>query len=239
MRRIVLNEDLPSLRGLHPECHAQGLIPYCKENPRLRVERRVSIWNVVVNGSVYTSNPPSHIFGRVVALWIVEAHDLAALGMPAGSFSLLLDGDPIPEHSTHLFQTVLHRDVAWQLVIAAWQKLKPQALPIEWNMSFDDLPEIMRDIALGKSNIRCNFDPGWPVDFRPIFDEHRGSTRLEFKKAHNFREPRRFDTVPPLPDFRTLHYEVILGSPCPPMTQREIEREQEELRVADRVIDDQ
>ncbi|KAH6669751.1 hypothetical protein F5X68DRAFT_216090 [Plectosphaerella plurivora] len=222
-RRIVLNEDLPSETS--PECHARGLIPFCAENPLLRVERRVSIWHCVLHGSVYDSQPPVDHFSAQVALWIIEAQDLASLGMPHGSFSLLLDGDPTPEHPAHLFQTILHRDIAWQQAIEAWQVLKPQRRPIEWHLAYDDLPAVMRDITSEKSIIRCNFDPGYPVDFQSIVDEHRESTRHEFKKAHRNRmsQCRLYETVPPLPDFRTLSNQVRRRGPCPPMTQDDIE----------------
>jgi hypothetical protein len=42
IRRIILHEDHITV-GL-AECHAQGLVPFCQENPHLRIERRLSLW---------------------------------------------------------------------------------------------------------------------------------------------------------------------------------------------------
>lgn len=41
IRKIVLHEDNRSIAW--PECHAQGLIPFCQHNPKLRIVRRVDL----------------------------------------------------------------------------------------------------------------------------------------------------------------------------------------------------
>jgi len=42
LRRIILDEDREAV--CFPESHGKGLIPFCIENTRLRVERRVNLW---------------------------------------------------------------------------------------------------------------------------------------------------------------------------------------------------
>ncbi|KAL0765218.1 hypothetical protein CaCOL14_012477 [Colletotrichum acutatum] len=42
LRKIVLVEDYRSVT--HPESHARGLIPFCRENPLLQFERCVNLW---------------------------------------------------------------------------------------------------------------------------------------------------------------------------------------------------
>ncbi|KAK2776381.1 hypothetical protein CKAH01_12435 [Colletotrichum kahawae] len=66
-----------------------------------------------------------------VASWVVEAMALLPAGMPAKSFSLLLDGDPAPTLCSEIFQCIVQRDVAWQL---AWDmSLKKKLLPeVSW-----------------------------------------------------------------------------------------------------------
>ncbi|KAB5569976.1 hypothetical protein GE09DRAFT_1217430 [Coniochaeta sp. 2T2.1] len=50
MRRLVLNEDRESVT--YPESHGKGLIPFCNENPLLRIERRLDfVRDVVVANS--------------------------------------------------------------------------------------------------------------------------------------------------------------------------------------------
>ncbi|KAK4209508.1 hypothetical protein QBC37DRAFT_391234 [Rhypophila decipiens] len=46
MRRLVLDENTESVT--YPERHGKGLVEFCHENPRLRVERRVSLWKTVL-----------------------------------------------------------------------------------------------------------------------------------------------------------------------------------------------
>jgi hypothetical protein len=50
VRNIVLNEDQVSVAW--PECHAQGFISLCQDNPALRVERRVNLWRNAFPGIV-------------------------------------------------------------------------------------------------------------------------------------------------------------------------------------------
>lgn len=106
IRRVVLNED--ELSVSNPQCHARGLIPFCQENPRLRIERRANLWKNVFlrplcqNNDSFVLEPvrytsKSEVIDQVsatitssVALWIVEALALIPSGMPADSFSLVL-----------------------------------------------------------------------------------------------------------------------------------------------------
>jgi hypothetical protein len=52
IRNILLHEDRESVA--FPESHVLGLIPFCKENPRLRVDRRVNLWRNVLPSGDYT-----------------------------------------------------------------------------------------------------------------------------------------------------------------------------------------
>ncbi|OBR10273.1 C6 transcription factor [Colletotrichum higginsianum IMI 349063] len=121
IRHIKLMEDRESVSN--PECHALGLIPFCRENPLLRVERHISLWrNVFLHHTAYktffdrlrfeASLEANEISGAV-ALWIMEALALGPAGMPSGSFTLVLDGDG-DTRCSEIFQTVVLRDAAWQ-----------------------------------------------------------------------------------------------------------------------------
>ncbi|CAI0652499.1 unnamed protein product [Colletotrichum noveboracense] len=144
LRKIILDEKNEAVSN--PECHARGLIPFCQEYPLLRIERRVSLWRNIFQEDVNYLDPErrcvlkdrptpaflnsDQITGNV-ASWIVEAMALLPAGMPAKSFSLLLDGDPAPALCSEIFQCIVQRDVAWQL---AWDmSLKKKLLPeITW-----------------------------------------------------------------------------------------------------------
>jgi len=57
-RKIVVHEDHFSVA--RPECHAQGLVPFCQENPALRIERRSNLWKTIFMPQLgVNSNPPS------------------------------------------------------------------------------------------------------------------------------------------------------------------------------------
>ncbi|KXH68887.1 hypothetical protein CSAL01_13316 [Colletotrichum salicis] len=123
MRDIVLTEDRESVSN--PECHAMGLIPYCQGNPGLRIERRVSLWQ---NAFFYNSGLGAWAIGErtkdyrdleaneisfAIARWVIETLPLISAGMPAKSFTLVLDGEGDPQ-CTQVFHNVVLRDAAWQ-----------------------------------------------------------------------------------------------------------------------------
>ncbi|KAI8203247.1 hypothetical protein K4K52_005646 [Colletotrichum sp. SAR 10_76] len=146
IRRIILLEDTSSV--CHPESHAGGLIPFCQDNPMLHVERRVALWtNVFTKDVVYDSwrelqwrnftgeavpgDLISHQITKNLAPWIMEASALRAAGMPDDSFSILLESGGAPELCTSIFESVVHRDVAWQ---EAWMKCAEEdgTLSLSW-----------------------------------------------------------------------------------------------------------
>ena len=143
IRNVVLHEDQHSVA--HPECHVLGLIPFCLQNPRLNIERRVNMWRNILVGRMGegvhafalniedlsardegdTSSWRTYnkfgvgVIGRKCCQWITEASALSSSGMPSGSFSLVLDGDPAPDQSSALFE-VVKDDAAWQVAQAQW-----------------------------------------------------------------------------------------------------------------------
>ncbi|KAF6804319.1 hypothetical protein CSOJ01_10288 [Colletotrichum sojae] len=186
IRSIVLNEDQRSVA--FAECHGLGLIQYCQENVRLRIERRVSMWKVVfqtqggAHGSCdvapYDDNhlDPNKISYNV-AIWILEALELVPAGMPVGCFTLTLDGD---HACSEIFQTVIQRDAAWQTAI---DLCLGQTLPaIPWDVRrrdtrnhrgytqlsmgerdnsryvFEAFPRAIQDIVAGNSIVKCGFE---------------------------------------------------------------------------------
>ncbi|KAF2023196.1 hypothetical protein EK21DRAFT_118982 [Setomelanomma holmii] len=52
IRNVVLEEDRMSVAG--PQGHAQGLIPLCLENPLLRVEQKVNLWENILFSNTST-----------------------------------------------------------------------------------------------------------------------------------------------------------------------------------------
>ncbi|KAI0836694.1 hypothetical protein F5Y06DRAFT_101005 [Hypoxylon sp. FL0890] len=105
IRHIVLDEDHPAIAK--QAGHARGLIPFCKENPRLRVERRANLWRSIFMYDLYDSSKEvsfadvdyldtfdvlEHISATMtgsVSKWTMEALALIPAGMPPNSFCLV------------------------------------------------------------------------------------------------------------------------------------------------------
>ncbi|RGP75364.1 hypothetical protein FLONG3_5754 [Fusarium longipes] len=127
VRDVVLHEDLPSVNL--PSAHAQGLAPFFQENPRLRVERRVNLMNCIVEANEapcqvaarfygpdrYPDGHEVHSHDFIVHLsqWLLDALALKHVGIPAESFTLVLEGGSHKDYFADLFQQRLHKEVAW------------------------------------------------------------------------------------------------------------------------------
>ena len=145
IRRVVLHEDRRSVSL--PECHALGLVPFCLQNPKLHIERRVNLWSNILASSFdplyyrersldnslepmfkdWGNLPDAELYrglamgriGKICCNWITEVYALYERGMPIKSFSLLVDGDAAPDQSSVVFDRVL-QDAAWQVAQIRW-----------------------------------------------------------------------------------------------------------------------
>lgn len=237
-RHVVLHEDYESIA--RPASHARGLIPFCKENHKLRIERPVKLWQTAMpidkrSYSYYFMDdrwqdmrgPPieevrndkltSRTISRAVGEWIVEAHLLLSLGMPQESFTLVLDGEPTPEKSTTVFD-IIQRDIAWQTALDISYKRGSLPTP-SWadrrtqiGYMYEALPALIKDISQDSSLIRCNFDPGSPQDAEALAVAHGRWSLERWTNAWTSHEPQEFETDPPLPPWHELKWQrVLLG----------------------------
>lgn len=186
LRKIRLHED--SVSVAYPETHAQGLIRFCIENPKLRIERHLDLWRNVFQSLPCTDEVESFNFilekswitdttdsdrgpglwsltlTDKVALWMMEALALLPLGMPKESFTLVLDGGEAPEKCSEIFQQIIQRDAAWQ---AAWEIVAANEFAEESFLNkrthscyrMDGFPEAMRYMENNLHGfIQCTFD---------------------------------------------------------------------------------
>ena len=224
IRQVRLEEDHESVG--HPECHAAGLIPFCLENPKLHFERRVNIWRNLLPAGMKVSETWESSWGylspaevsRCFEPWMSEAYVLD--GMPAGSYSLLFDGDPIPDISSEIFEEVKH-DVTYQLAVDRYLRQKHGQIPVdEWRQYgcylSEPMPRALEDLLRGESFMHCNFDVGNAWDEEEMlhrFDHWNdlwsiSSGRCRFTPR---RQPRHcYDTVPPLPSWYDIRFSQIL-----------------------------
>ncbi|KAM0418782.1 hypothetical protein ACHAPT_012292 [Fusarium lateritium] len=128
LRNVLLHEDHVSMHN--PESHAHGFIPFCKDNPRLRIERRISLFGNAFHHVPQISRLTAMVektndegrslrclgISQNLSGWLLEALDAVDAGMPATSFTLALDGEPAIDTCSDIFQQVVHRDIAWEKV---------------------------------------------------------------------------------------------------------------------------
>jgi hypothetical protein len=215
LRKIILNENHTAVGN--PECHAQGLIPFCQENPKLMVERRVDLWhNILVQGLpngrqglTDRSAIDTYAITASVSSWIVEALALESLGMPTGSFRFVLNGDPAP-HGATLIMQVLHRDAAWQRAIEECFKRKifPGSSGLDWHSyecyMFEGFPDALADMVHGRSIIQCNFELGEPSDVEELITAHADWPLSKWLREWGSQRPQQYECPPPLPPFSEI-----------------------------------
>lgn len=222
LRNLVVHEDHPSVA--YPERQAQGLIPFCQENPALRIERRVALWRnlflysiedgwfpterrrVFASGRAWLEVPriPNTVVG-----WMVEA----SLEIIPDTISLFLDGGPVPDYTADVFDDLVQRKLAW---IPALDRVCPPEVASSQGKTdkigsgvylTDNFPRLMQ--ALCDKNpsglVRCNFDSGRRWEDSRIQEIVTRSLDYELGLASwshaegKTRRQRIRDTPPPLP----------------------------------------
>lgn len=108
LRNIIAEEGWLSVA--RPITHAQVSIPFCIENSPLHV--RVNIWYTeFMHGSAFFKNDTSGTVASI-AKWINEVKIVYQLGMPAGSFNLVIYG-PSERAGQQLCDAII-RAAVWQ-----------------------------------------------------------------------------------------------------------------------------
>ena len=238
IRKIVLHEKNRAVAW--PQCHAQGFIPFCQRNPKLRIERRVDLWKAILpdaSGLLIDNENPRSANARsdpcdsaqadsitsgfhnqgCIASWIMEVMSLHSLGMPSQSFRMVIDGDLTPTQSTRIFD-VAKRDAAWQIACeACLSDRKIWQTPLDsWEIRLwavyimDGFPEALRAITIGQSPVSCNFDIGQMPDTELLVSQDRTWTLEEW--GHNWRAsvPANIDTEVPSCSWLDLQRENTL-----------------------------
>ncbi|KAK2694865.1 hypothetical protein QWA68_005608 [Fusarium oxysporum] len=235
---LAIIEDYPSVG--RQECHAAGLVPFCKENPQLRIRHQVSMLNVIFSRALLSRtdsledleeyarheigeeafDQASYVSFSCIVEWLAEIISLPKAGMPDGSYSFTLDGEPIVELCSEIFQEVVLRKEAMRMTIE-------RSLP---SLARDDRLYIGLQLHRGHGNafaqlidnssfIKTNFNPGQLWNAEKMLAEFRQtgvwnfygkykSVRMLFK----FPRPPSTNIVPRLGALVMENYE---SRPCP------------------------
>ena len=210
-RRVLLDEN--HVAAAWPECHVQGLLPYCQENGALRIERRVDLWRNALPAGASRMNGfycgqgrlrplrAEYITRSCLAPWIMEALALDDLGMPPQCFKLVFNGQPIPARSAEVFK-IVQRDAAWQTVFEehradhhnkmSWFETRRNA-----GYQMRGFPEALAAIADDTSIVSCNFSLASFDYSSSIRQAAQGWSMKEWEEQWSKHEPRTFDAQAP------------------------------------------
>ncbi|KAM5349200.1 hypothetical protein ACJ41O_009023 [Fusarium nematophilum] len=224
IRNIILKEDQVAVG--HPECHVLGLIPFCRENRRLHVERRVNLWRSII----LQRKPPSprkavelaeterqgpnqtSAFGIKSKLihWLSHALEVMDQGMPAGSFSFVLDGEPDLNLSSDVFDKIIHGAIAWQKSLSECvaRGLFPHADRHGYFLS-ERAVQCLELLLSGTSIFRSNFNLGLPWDYEKLIVEHQDPSEQSWMHKINNTGPQYFDIPNPTLDLTKLKLELF------------------------------
>ncbi|KAF2256055.1 hypothetical protein BU26DRAFT_512953 [Trematosphaeria pertusa] len=210
IRRIIIDEKDRAVSS--PEVHARGLIPFCVENPRLRIERRVDLWGHVIPsrwGATADLSGLQYIQAwcllQSLADWILEANDLYSRGMPSNSFSLVFQGDQ-DQHVWNMakeaaaFQETFveyyrrHNSHPPPLSHQAEHQVLPWPLP--WHAPAE-FPIAMKEIARGTSIVRTRWALDKGRDIEEMIAEHDGWPLIKWRRKWQWGIIYRKVSLPP------------------------------------------
>ncbi|QPC80321.1 hypothetical protein HYE68_011073 [Fusarium pseudograminearum] len=193
IRSLILNEDLPSVNS--PSAHAQGLAPFYRENPQLRVERRVDLMGCVFPALA----SPTHVADRIrdpgaspdepeitggmlrsrITQWLLDALAVTDVGIPAEAFTLVLQAGSYKDYFADRFQRQIQEEIA---LCRAFKTINPEypyarlTEPLYGSIQSTMIQEQEVDALgiLGNDNLsilRSDFNPGVEREFDTLINE--------------------------------------------------------------------
>ncbi|KAF5552949.1 hypothetical protein FPHYL_8859 [Fusarium phyllophilum] len=193
MRRVILHEDLPSVNL--PSRHTQGFIPYLKENPLLRVERRASVLGCVANqrpdhfiahmeteeGDDMLSPPyiPDRHFEASIFYWLLDAFAVVDSGVESNCFTFVLEAGQHSEYCSEFFQNFIQAEIskskAWKICLDTGLLASVRPTTRERNATRyakdPRFEKLVDQLATETSSLRCDFNPGVPLDVDALVEE--------------------------------------------------------------------
>ena len=177
LRNLILNENFKSVS--RPELHARGLIPFCRENPNLHIERRIDLFNnLLPEGFIWfdTFDPnvefdwlrPTECFWVLIP-WIEEAYNLVSCGMPLHSFSLVIDGST--REISEIWKLIKYAAATQEARLEQYRLLKEGPPPRSHTLDYyfwlalpTNFAKMIREIVEGSSVVKFKGDVGEPWD---------------------------------------------------------------------------
>ncbi|RGP57935.1 hypothetical protein FSPOR_11938 [Fusarium sporotrichioides] len=195
IRTLILHEDSPSVNRM--SLHVNGLVPFLRENPLLRIERRVNVVNTIDitgtygDGSQIASNWVNECCEvfltddtmiESISPWLIDAVSIYNEDIPAGSVTLLLESHPFSEFCTEAFQQLIHRRIAWgqamrecleEGLLKHLTGIQVEALKRQFTFGNGFKEAIAHLVNQTSMVLRCDFNPGVPEGCQTTVDEVR------------------------------------------------------------------
>ncbi|KAF2438899.1 hypothetical protein P171DRAFT_504383 [Karstenula rhodostoma CBS 690.94] len=180
IRKIEIDERHLSVGKM--DSHAHGLIPYCRENPKLKVEIRIDIWRVVMLKGLSPGRwtlSVSSVLSRV-ARWLRESSLLSQQGMPRGQCTLFFHGGE--SGLTQQLWDVIKRAAALDDAIIHL----PNSLPLEAQHNRllatvpPDLGDLVKQVVEGSLPIRFDAMVGG------LWDLEQAASELKYSGAWHY-----------------------------------------------------
>ncbi|KAI4669563.1 uncharacterized protein J4E79_001608 [Alternaria viburni] len=166
LRNITIQEN--EISEAHRQTHARGLIPFCCENLKLRIERRVDVFH-----QHFLSERMGLEDGiEEIAPWFVETKFLKRLGMPPDSFRLVLHG-PTPRASQRLSDLLIKLAIWDEGCTVLEHRLGPSSDYVVYPMR-RGFADGVKKMVTGELPARIEADMGHVWDINQLLDDHVG-----------------------------------------------------------------
>ncbi|KAI1045600.1 hypothetical protein LB505_014137 [Fusarium chuoi] len=203
MRRIVLHEDLPSVNM--PSRHTQGFIPFLKENPLLRVERRASVFGCVASRRPHNINAhmereeeddirspprlPDRHFEAGIFYWLLDASAVVDSGVNSNSFTFVLEAGQHSDCCSEIFQKFIQADIskskAWKICLdtglLASLRIRTQDSNVARYKKDPRFEKLVGQLGTQTSSLQCDFNPGVPLDVDALVEDAKVQYGEEIK----------------------------------------------------------
>ncbi|EWG54036.1 hypothetical protein FVEG_12339 [Fusarium verticillioides 7600] len=237
IRDMVIVEDYPSVG--RQECHAAGLVPFCRENPQLRINHRVSMLSVIFSRALLIragsfgslANYAEHEIGAEafdqanqvsfyeIAEWLAEIVSLPKAGMPNESYTFTLDGEPMAFICSRIFQQIVLRKEAMRLTIERrLPSLDPEERDYMGSYLHRGHGNAFAQLIDNSSFVKTNFDPGQLWNAEKMLAEFRRIGPWDFfrnykglRMLYELPRPPSVHIIPRLGAVAMENYEV---RPC-------------------------
>jgi hypothetical protein len=147
--------------------------------------------------------------------WMAEAATLESLGMPAGQFVLVLDGDPLPEMMTEIFSQAVQDKAAVQRAVGmslSHDELRKRKLLATGGdgagLDGPMFPRLVEDLVRDRHSgiIRCNFELEQTLSASELFEAHLEchSDTAMWSDLNPGLGEAHYQTEPPLPPWSVM-----------------------------------